>query len=59
MSDGKISNLNTFDKKILIFSIFTENKNPKIIPLNVAKKPIVKPVKKMFFLSIYYLNLKF
>ena len=53
MSDGKISNLNTFDKKILIFSIFMENKIPKIIPLNVAKKPMVNPVKKnVFFIDL-------
>ena len=53
MSDGKISNLNTFDKKILIFSIFIENKIPNIIPLNVAKKPIVNPVKKnVFFIDL-------
>ena len=50
MSDGKISNLNTADKKILNFSIFIENKIPNIIPLNVAKKPIVSPVKKKVFL---------
>ena len=37
-------------KNILIFSIFIENKIPKIIPLIVAKKPIVKPVKKNVFL---------
>ena len=53
ISDGKISNLNTFDKKILIFSIFMENKIPKIIPLNVAKKPMVNPVKKnVFFIDL-------
>ena len=49
MSDGKISNLKTFNKKILIFSIFTENRIPNNIPLNVAKKPIVNPVKKNVF----------
>ena len=41
MSEGKISKLNTVSKKILIFSIFIENKTPKTIPLIVAKKPIV------------------
>ena len=40
MSDGKISKLNTFNKKILIFSIFNEIKVPKIIPVIVEKKPI-------------------
>ena len=50
ISDGKISRSNTFDKKILIFSILIENKIPNIIPLNVAKKPIVNPVKKNIFL---------
>ena len=49
ISDGKISKFNTLDKKIRIFSIFIENKMPNIIPLNVAKKPIVIPVKKKFF----------
>ena len=29
-----------------------ENKMPKIIPLIVAKKPIVKPVKKNFFIDL-------
>ena len=50
MSDGKISRLNTFEKKTLIFSILIENKTPNIIPLNVAKKPIVNPLKKNVFL---------
>ena len=50
ISDGKISKLKTFDNKILIFSMFIENKIPNIIPLNVAKKPIVSPVKKNIFL---------
>ena len=50
ISDGKISKLKTFDNKILIFSMFIENKTPNIIPLNVAKKPIVSPVKKNIFL---------
>ena len=46
ISDGKISRSNTFDKKILIFSILIENKTPNIIPLNVAKKPIVRYKRK-------------
>ena len=49
ISEGKISKLNTVDKKILTFSILIENKTPKIIPLKVAKKPIVNPVKKKVF----------
>ena len=39
-------NPNTNDKKFLILSIYIENKIPKNIPDIVAKKPIVKPVKK-------------
>ena len=40
-------------KIILNFSIFIENIIPKIIPLIVAKKPIVKPVKKnVFFIDL-------
>ena len=50
ISDGKISKLNTFDKNNLNFSIFKENITPRIIPLSVAKKPIVKPVRKNVFL---------
>ena len=50
ISEGKISKLKTDDKNILNFSIFKENNTPKIIPDIVAKKPIVKPVKKKFFL---------
>ena len=50
MSLGNISKLKTVDKNILIFSIFDENEIPKIIPDIVAKKPIVKPVKKKDFL---------
>ena len=50
MSEGKISKLNTFDSNILNFSIFIENKTPMIIPVIVAKKPIVNPVKKKAFL---------
>ena len=46
ISVGNISKLNTDDKNIRIFSIFVENIIPKIIPDTVAKKPIVKPVKK-------------
>ena len=49
ISLGNISNLKTVEKKILIFSIFDENNIPKIIPDIVAKKPIVKPVKKKVF----------
>ena len=37
------------EKKTLNFSTLIENKIPKIIPLTVAKKPIVKPVKKKAF----------
>ena len=48
ISDGNISKLKTLDKNILNFSIFKENKIPKMIPLIVAKKPIVRPVKKSF-----------
>ena len=50
MSEGKISKLNTVNKKILIFSILIENNTPKTIPLIVAKKPIVNPVRKKVFL---------
>ena len=46
-------------KKFLFFQYLIENRIPKIIPLIVAKKPIVKPVKKKFFLLIDCLNLKF
>ena len=49
MSLGKISKLNTFERNILTFSIFNENITPKNIPAIVAKKPIVKPVKKKDF----------
>ena len=49
ISLGNISKLNTVDKNILIFSIFDENIIPKIMPDIVAKKPIVKPVKKKIF----------
>ena len=49
ISLGNISKLNTVERKILIFSILNENKIPKTIPDNVAKKPIVKPVKKKDF----------
>ena len=47
ISDGNISKLKKLDKNILNFSIFKENKMPKMIPLIVAK-PIVRPVKKKF-----------
>ncbi len=49
ISLGKISNLKTFERNILIFSILEEKIIPKIIPDIVAKKPIVKPVKKKDF----------
>ena len=58
MSGGKISKLNTFDSSILNFSIFIENKTPMIIPVTVAKKPIVNPVKKKAFLIDWLLNPK-
>ena len=52
ISDGNISKLNVLDKKILNFSIFKENITPNIIPVTVAKKPIIKPVrKKVFFID--------
>ena len=38
ISEGKISKLNTFDKKILIFSIFIENKTPKYYSTYCCKK---------------------
>ena len=50
ISLGKISNLKTLERNILIFSIFSANIVPKIIPDIVAKKPMVKPVKKKDFL---------
>ena len=50
ISDGKISMLKTDNKNILNFSMFMENKTPRITPEIVAKKPIVKPVKKKVFL---------
>ena len=49
ISLGNISKLKTAERKILIFSIFDENIIPRIIPDTVAKKPIVKPVKKKIF----------
>ena len=49
ISGGKISKLNIFDSSILNFSIFIENKTPMIIPVIVAKKPIVNPVRKKIF----------
>ena len=42
--------MKTDDKNIRIFSIYKEKKIPKITPENVAKKPIVNPVKKKVFL---------
>ena len=55
ISLGKISNLKTVERNILIFSIFDENIIPKIIPDIVAKKPIVKPVKKnVFFIEVLF-----
>ena len=58
ISLGKISILKTFEKKILTDSIFDENINPKIIPDIVAKKPMVKPVKKKDFLIEVLFNPK-
>ena len=53
ISLGNISKFNTVDKNILIFSIFDENIIPRIIPDIVAKKPIIKPVKKKdFFMEV-------
>ena len=49
ISLGNISNLKTVEKNILTFSIFNANIVPKTIPDIVAKKPIVKPVKKKDF----------
>ena len=43
---GNISTFKRYDKKILMDSIFSENKTPNIIPKIVANRPIVKPVKK-------------
>ena len=54
ISEGKISILNTDDKNTLNFSIFKEKIIPIIIPEIVAKKPIVKPVKKnIFFIDLF------
>ncbi len=50
ISLGNISKLKTFEKNILIFSIFIENIIPKIIPEIVARKPMEKPVRKKDFL---------
>ena len=50
ISDGKISKLNTEARNALNFSIFKETKIPKIVPVTVAKKPMVKPVRKKVFL---------
>ena len=52
-SEGKISKLKKLDKKILTFSIFNAKNTPKNIPVKVAKKPIVNPVKKNdFFIEL-------
>ena len=51
-----MSNLKTEDKNNLIFSIFIENRIPNIIPQTVAKKPIVKPVRKNIFFIDLLLN---
>ena len=52
LADGEVA-LNTADKNILIFSMFIENKIPRTIPLSVAEKPIVNPVrKKIFFIDL-------
>ena len=45
-----VTDLKTEDRNILNFSIFRENTTPRITPESVAKKPIVKPVKKKVFL---------
>ena len=50
MSAGNMFKLKVDDKNILIFSTFKEKIIPTIIPVIVAKKPIVKPVKKKVFL---------
>ena len=44
------------DKKILNFSMFQENIIPRIMPLTVPKKPMVKPVKKKDFLIEWLLS---
>ena len=49
ISLGNISKLKNVERNILILSIFFEKIIPKIIPDIVAKKPIVKPVKKKDF----------
>jgi hypothetical protein len=55
ISLGNISNLKTVERNALTFSILNENINPKIIPDIVAKKPIVKPVKKKdFFIEVLF-----
>ena len=50
ISLGNISKLKTVKKNILTLSIFDENIIPKITPVKVANKPMVKPVKKNDFL---------
>ena len=50
MSVGNISKLKTDERNNLTLSILKENIIPNIIPAMVAKKPIVKPVKKKVFL---------
>ena len=55
ISLGNISNLKTVARNTLTFSILNENINPKTIPDIVAKKPIVKPVKKKdFFIEVLF-----
>ena len=55
ISLGKISNLKTTERNILTFSILDENIIPKIIPDIVAKRPIVKPVRKnVFFIDVLF-----
>ena len=49
ISLGNISKLKNVERNILILSIFFEKIIPKIIPDIVAKKPLVKPVKKKDF----------
>lgn len=55
ISLGNISKLNTVERNILTLSILEENIIPKIIPANVAKKPIENPVKKKdFFIELLF-----
>ena len=52
---GNISKLKTVERKTLTLSILDENIIPKIIPDNVAEKPMVNPVKKKdFFIEVLF-----